>query len=301
MKRQTIALIIRPYKTALMGRAVLKEALDRFAGQLADLGAAFQNIHFSVVIPGYMLEFIDPLLTAKLRELNKRGALEWLTTGYTEPFLSIIPRELLKENIRLGVDVFNESVGCRPSGFFPSCSNWDSSFLDILRETGFHFCALNRCILPETMRPLAGFWITEQNSVPMPLIPYTSFDGTSAPESLLGWCEALNGAEAEKESNPRLYCLEFRVELAGENAAKSYQWLADTMKALDQAVLTSQSICIAEYLAEHGPLGLAHIPPSLAPDNVNGKTVAAFLNELYTYDQVGILTRRLLEASDNLL
>jgi hypothetical protein len=301
MKRQTIALILRPYKTVLFSRAALKQALDRFAGRIADFGLAFQNIHFSVCLPGYMLECIDPLLCAKLRELNKRGALEWLTTGYTEPFLSVLPRELCRENIRYGADAFAETVGSRPTGFFPACSNWENSVVDILRESSFHFCAINRSILPENMRPFWGFWITEQNSVAMPLIPYGSYDHTDAPESLTAWCEGMGGSEAEKEASPRLYCLDFRVALAGEAEEKSYQWLERTMRAMDQAVLTSQSVRIAEYLSEYPPLGLAYLPSSLSLDFVSGTTIAAFLNDLFTYDQVGVMQRRLLEASDNLL
>ncbi|MDD5675491.1 MAG: DUF1926 domain-containing protein, partial [Chitinivibrionales bacterium] len=52
---------------------------------------------------------------------------------------------------------------------------------------------------------------------------------------------------------------------------------------------------------EYGPLGVLHLPPALAADGEEARTAADFLNELFTYDQVGLLQRRLLEVSDNLL
>lgn len=79
MKRHSIAFLIHPYKNSLVPKNTFRDAVNTFAQALIDIGASYQNIRLNVVMPGYFLETIDPMLLLQLREMHKKGIVEWLT------------------------------------------------------------------------------------------------------------------------------------------------------------------------------------------------------------------------------
>ncbi|HLV32748.1 MAG TPA: hypothetical protein VKY57_14350, partial [Chitinispirillaceae bacterium] len=124
MKRHVIALLLHPFKNCLIKKTELKDAIDLFAQNVISIANELPHLRLNIVLPGYILELINPLFLSQLRELSKRGSLEWLFPGYTEPFLSLLPQEMINDNICYGRDVFYELTGEYPSGFLPPFSNW---------------------------------------------------------------------------------------------------------------------------------------------------------------------------------
>ena len=106
-----------------MPKTALKDAINSFTANLLSIAAEFPHLRFNLVFPGYFLESIDVLLLSKLRELSKKGNLEWILTGYTEPFLSLSPLNLTSHNINHGLQLFSELAGETPCGFLPPFSN----------------------------------------------------------------------------------------------------------------------------------------------------------------------------------
>ncbi|MGD9201330.1 MAG: hypothetical protein PVI26_07190, partial [Chitinispirillia bacterium] len=136
MKRNSLALIIHPYKNILLKKDRMRKLLDTFAIKLLDITAAHPNFRINISLPGYMLHYLDPLLLTKLNELNKTSCLEWLTSGYTEPFLGFSPLWLSDDNVKYGLETYNELVGNKPSGYIPAFSNWEPSSIATLRNFG---------------------------------------------------------------------------------------------------------------------------------------------------------------------
>ncbi|MBD3321992.1 MAG: DUF1926 domain-containing protein [Chitinivibrionales bacterium] len=298
MNRHTIAFLLRPYKNALLPRSDLKRAVNSFAERLINLSSGNENLRINCAIPAYILELVDPLHLVQLRELSACRRLEWLSCGYTEPFLSFSPRNLSKDNIRHGLDVYEDLLEVRPGGFIPSFSNWEPSFIDIFKEVGIQYMVLSRAVFPEKYQNRLGYWITEQSGVPMPLFPVTIFRHASVPRDIASWIrEAYDNDETGEGTTPFL-CIDYLIPLFDEND-ESLEWLVSAADALDGVLSECRLSLLGEYLSDNPPLGLQYIPPSLVFKRDDPDSVRYFLNYLHAFDQVGAIQRKMMDVCNS--
>jgi hypothetical protein len=298
MKRHAIAFLLHPYKNTIIERVALKQAIDSFAQKFLDLAASYQNLRFNLVLPGYVLECIDPILLLRLREVQKRGGLEWLSCGYTEPFISFSPWWLSQSNIRYGLDVFAELTGVRPAGYVPPFSNWEPSYIESLNAAGIHYVLLTKTLFPrESLRHL-GYWTTEYAGASTALFPTHLFHRFTAPQEIGPWLDEEFAQDDGGISRVKLLCLDYLIPLGSDGTADALTWLSRAAAAIEKLLLRYQPILFSEFLTVHQPAGLQYIPSSLALNREETETHPYFLNYLHTHDQVGLLQRKMMEIAE---
>lgn len=298
MKRHAIALFVHPFKDCLLPKSTLVERLNFFCGSLVELGNSFQNVRFNLVMPGFFLELMDPLVLLQVREMHKRGLFEWLFTGFTEPFLSYSPRWLLSENLKYGMNTFAEFTGAKPSGFMPGFSNWEPSAVDLLLDAGVHYCVVSKALLPRRYRSYLGYWITEHMGSSIAFFPAHVVRPSEA-ETLLNDLDAFFKEDRQNPSAVKLMCIEFLYPLSGpgDEAIKA---LRAAVRIIDKMLLTYQSIRCTEFFSSNFSLGLHYIPSSIVLERDHPEAHPYFQNELHTYDQAGIIQRKMMDIAENI-
>ena len=298
MKRQAIALLIHPYKDCLLPRKTLSERLNNFISVLVESGNRFPNIRFNLALPGYFLEALDPLLLLKLREMHKRNQMEWLFTGYTEPFPSFSPPWLLSENFKYGMTVYNDLTGTSPAGLALPFSNWEPSAIDIFKSAGIHYCTVSKVLLSEQYRPLLGYWLTENMGSSIALVPTTV---VSHPE-IVGFftqLERLFDGDGRGISSEKMLCIDMLYSLSQPAQNADTDWTIVFSK-LDALLLSFQTVRCAEFISSQFALGLNYLHSDLVLKRDDAKNQPQFLNELHTYDQVGIIQRKMMDIAENI-
>ncbi|MDO5576224.1 MAG: hypothetical protein Q4F84_04030, partial [Fibrobacter sp.] len=302
MKRHVIALLLHPFKNRLINQANLKDSIDQFAQNVISVANKLPHLRLNIVLPGYILELINPLFLSQLRELGKKGTLEWLFPGYTEPFLSILPQEMVDDNIHYGKNIFLELTGEHPSGFLPPFSNWEPGFTGLLKKTGLNYIVLSNKLLPKP-DPLNGYWITENAGESIPLVFAHSMRPETAPGNIIPWLDKLFIQDTDSGASEKFLTIQYLIPLTPTESVDPYKWLKRAATAFDKHILNYQTVRISQHIETIPPPGLQYIPPSLhMPHNLfagesESDTInnPSFLNYLYTYNHVGLLQRNLLD------
>jgi hypothetical protein len=300
MKQHAVALLLQPYKNRLMEPDELKKSVNGFAEHLLGLAALHPNFHFNVVLPAYLLECINPLLLSNLREMHKRGCLEWLLTGYTEPFFAFSPASLTESNIRYGMQIFTELTGAVPAGFLPAFSSWEPSYIALLAGLGLNYSVLSGAALPHNARSSCGYWFTEQGGEALALFPSRLLHGFTAPADFIDWLDGLIAGDGRPESAEKIVTVHYLLPLQPEKGAASYRWLKSAVAELDKHLLRYRAVLLQEARSLQKPIGVQHLPsclPFLA--DVDGDP-HFYLNRLHSFDQVGILQRKMMDIADRL-
>jgi hypothetical protein len=300
MKRHCVAFIVRPYKNRLMTHEELRGSINRFSEELLSLATDYPNFHFNVALPGYILEHIDPMFLSRFREMQKKNALEWLLTGYSEPFLSFSPPWLAAANIRLGMELFKELTGVPPSGYIPPFSNWEPSYCTILRTLGLGYTVLSNTLWPASNRSSCGYWFTEYGGDTVALFPGYPFHHYSAPADIVDWLEKIISHDNTSLETVKIITIQYMLSLqAEEGGIDPYRKMKYLVAELAKNILKFQSLLMQEARSIQPPLGLQHLPSSL-PISAVSQEPYLFHNHLQTYDQVGILHRKMLDVSDKI-
>jgi hypothetical protein len=312
MRRDRVILLLQPYKNRLMPQKGLAAAVSRFAGTLLDVCATYPRLRFNAALPGYMLELIDRRLLAGLAGAVKRGAVECLCTGYTEPFISFSPLRLTGENIALGVRTFSELTGEAPAGFVPPFSNWEPSYIDMLYGTGLKYAVVSDELLAGGSGGGAGYWITESTGNSMAVFPARSYHRRNAPQDLSEWIRG-EFPESTPEGTPRVLVLKYMYSLespepgicVGHDGAegragggRQLSWLERTAAELDKRILELQTARFKDVVGDVPPLGLHYFPSGLVPP-CGAPVTPYFLNYLHCYDQISVMQRKLMAAGDS--
>jgi len=323
MRRDRIILLLQPYKNRLMHRKELAAAVSRFAGALLAVCDAYPRLRFNVALPGYMLECVDKHLLGPLAGVVKRGGVEWLCMGYTEPFLSFSPLWLTSENIALGVKVFSELTSAAPVGFVPPFSNWEPSHIDMLYGAGLKYAVVSNALLAGGGdKRGAGYWITESTGNSMAVFPVRSYHRRNAPQDIAGWIKSELREDAA-EDEPRMLILKYMYSLdpleSGTDDVRAAgrrhkgkrgdgdgqgggdpqrSWLERTAAEIDKRILELQPMRFRDVVGDAAPLGLHYFPSGLVPPG-DAPITPYFLNYLHCHDQISVMQRKLMDVGDN--
>jgi len=322
--------LLQPYKNRLMPRRELIGAVNRFAGALLAVCAAYPRLRFNAAMPGYMLECVDKRLLGPLAETVRRGAVECLCMGYTEPFLSFSPLWLTSENIARGVRVFSELTSEAPGGFVPPFSNWEPSYIDMLYGAGLKYAVVSNELLAEGggRRNGAGYWITESTGNSMAVFPARSCDSRNAPQDLAEWVKGELPDGGAQDGAPRILILKYMYSLetsepetggdasaaaggkggrkrktrrdgdGGADGDPQRSWLERTAAEIDKRILELQPMRFRDVVGDAEPLGLHYFPSSLVPPG-DAPVTPYFMNYLHCYDQISVMQRKLMDAGDS--
>jgi hypothetical protein len=277
-----------------MPKRRLGDSVDRFAGLLLSVCEKYPRLRFSVALPGYILECINPLILSTLRDMVKRGSVEWLCMGYTEPFLSFSPLRLTAENISVGTKLFAELTGEPPAGCVPPFSNWEPSHIDLFNAAGLKYAVISNELLAGSEADAAGYWITEYTGSSMAVFPARSCHSKNAPESLMSWISDNFTGGNKAEGAPRMIILKYLYALED---AGTQDWIERAAAEVDKHILELQPLRFKDVLGNIPPLGLHYFPSSLVPSH-NEPATPYFLNHLHCYDQISVMQRKLMDAYD---
>ncbi|MCL2220248.1 MAG: DUF1926 domain-containing protein [Chitinispirillia bacterium] len=297
MRRDQIILLLQPYKNGLMPKKDLIDSVNQLARLLLSLCEKYPRLRFNVALPGYILECIDPLVISSMRAMVARGSLEWLCTGYTEPFLSFSPLWLTSENIALGASVFTDLTGEPPEGYVPPFSNWEPSHIDMFNGAGLKYAVIAAELLPKKDTTPYGYWMTEYTGTSMALFPTQTYHRYNAPESIVSWVKE-NTASDTPDNAPQMLILKYLYSLLPENAELQKKWFEQTSAEVEKHILELQPLRFKDVIGNVPPLGLHYFPPSLVPSH-NEPATPYFLNHMHCYDQIGVLQRKMMDVSDS--
>jgi hypothetical protein len=298
MKRESIALIIHPYKNNLIPQYLFKETINSFIEELIEASSSFKNIHFNLAMPGYYLDNIDSMLILHLREKSKTGSIEWLTTGYTEPFLSFFPVWLCNENIKTACNVFKEFIGNSPHGFMPAFSNWEPAYIDLIKNLGFQYVVLSNSFIEKQFSNLLGFWVTEFLGNPLVIFPYTSISlNFFSNNNFEQWL--YHQFKQDNKTDNKLLCLDFLYPVF-QKEKNIKNALINIFSVLEKNILSFKPVCLSEYLSYNSPLGLMYLPPSLAFKRHENEQKPYFLNYLFSFDQIGLIQRKIFDICEQI-
>ncbi|HEX2957647.1 MAG TPA: alpha-amylase/4-alpha-glucanotransferase domain-containing protein [Chitinispirillaceae bacterium] len=258
----------------------------------------YPHLRLSCGLPAYILEQANALNLSKVRDLFKRDAVELILTGYTEPFLSLSPTILTKENIQHGLRVFNELTGVVPTGYLPPFSNWEPSIIEMLREIGLTYAVLSQELFPSTIINSGGYWTAEHAGKSISIFPSISIHQTNAPADLIDWLEKINKSGLAAE-NDRLLTIHYLFSLDPLREAGPYRWLRFMASELDKHLLNYQPVRLCDAISSSQSRGFQYIPSSMVTE-AHGQADRHFLNYLYSCDQAGILQRKLVDVHDKL-
>lgn len=289
--------MLHPCKNRLMPRASLKNTINGFTANLLAIADEFPHLRFNLVFPGYLLESIDILLLSKMRDLSKKGSLEWILTGYTEPFLSLSPPDLTNFNIRNGMQIFSELTGGTPCGFMPPYSNWEPFLIDMLSNAGLNYAVLSQELFPIQTRHFCGYWMAEHTGKALALIAANVINPMTAPAHFIDWLDQIFNQDKNDTASEKFTTIQYMMPL-GEGS-DPFRWLRYAATEIDKYLLNYQPVLFSEYIRSAAPLGLQYVPSSLLMEN-NQQTDQHFLNYLYSFDQIGILQRKLLDVNNKL-
>ncbi len=298
MKRHALAVLIHPYKNMLVDETRLRQALDELSRKILELVTANPTLRLNLILPGSMLDYMNPLQLSNLREVQKSDRLEWLTPGFTEPFVSFSPPWLFGENIKAAHQSFREHIGTKPAGYVPPFSNWEPSSVQTLNECGIHYSVLSRSVFPPDVQSYCGYWTTEHVGISMVLFPSHVFDNRSAPPAISEWLEQTIAADPRPADATRVVTIEYLVPLFPDGGADPFAWLHALAKALDILLLRYQITRLQELSSIAYPVGLQFIPSSITMNRNAKEPDRFFANYLYTFNQLGILHRKLLNCAE---
>lgn len=293
MKRNTLALLLHPYKNGLVSPSLLKESISRFFSELFSLQQRFPQLRFNLVIPGYILEAADPMQLAQLRDLGKRSIIELLCTGFTEPFLSFSPPELTMKNISYGMQVTEELTGMVPRGFLPPFSNWEPSFIAQLRSAGFRYVLLSNELFAEEIRNACGYWVTEHAGSSIGLIGTNVLNPSLPQPDFIECLRTIYKNNSTPGNNPFIV-LHYPLPLCSPRTDDAQKFLRATIEELEKHLLSFQPACLSDILGNVNPVGMQYIPTSLQMGR-RGTVDLHFLNYLFSFDQIGFMQRKLLD------
>lgn len=298
MKRQTLALIIQPFKNRLLPPSVLRDSIDRLFLELINLMYEYPHLRLSCGLPAYILEHASALNLSKVRDLFKKDSIELILTGYTEPFLSLSPTPLTKNNIKHGLRVFSELTGDLPGGYLPPFSNWEPSTIEMLREIGLNYAVLSQELFPSNIKNSGGYWTAEHAGKSISIFPSIIIHQTNAPADLIDWLEKTNKSTNNTE-NDRLLTIHYLFSLDPMREANPYRWLRYAASELDKHLLNYQPVRLCDAINTTQSRGFQYIPSSMLTE-AHGQADRHFLNYLYSHDQAGILQRKLVDVHDQL-
>jgi hypothetical protein len=312
-----------------MPQKELAASVNRFVAALLAVCAAYPRLRFNAALPGYMLECADKRLLGPLADAVRRGAVECLCMGYTEPFLSFSPLWLTSENIALGQRVFSELTSEAPGGFVPPFSNWEPSYIDMLYGAGLKYAVVsNKLLAEDSDKRGAGYWITESTGNSMAVFPVRSYHLGNAPQDLAEWVKG-ELPDDGPDGAPRMLVLKYMYSLelsesdiTGEEASTGGKggkrrkgrreeggdgqtagdpqraWLERTAAEIDKRILELQPRRFRDVVGDAPPLGLHYFPSGLVPPG-DGPVTPYFMNYLHCYDQISVMQRKLMDVGDS--
>lgn len=115
------------------------EVIDRCYARLFDL-IDKSEVKTNIELTGYTLErinFLAPSLVSQLKNLQQKGLVEIIASGFFQSIFPLFPYKLNKENIGCGINCYQKILGVNPNYVMANELAFSKSFIDVALECGF--------------------------------------------------------------------------------------------------------------------------------------------------------------------
>lgn len=247
---------------------VIEKAITQCYDPFFEVMKRYPNFKFSVHCSGWLMEqiaLLRPSLYHTIQSMTDQGSIEWVSAGYYEPILGVIPSSDRVAQIRRLNASIHKRFGQTPQGLWLTERVWESSIIPDMHRAGIRYTMVDdyhfTCAGFDPSQ-LDGYYTTEEGGVEMKLFPISQKLRYAIPFlSVQSAIDAIHSYARENDSAAILF----------DDAEKfgmwpgTYEWVYEKnwLEQFVQAVLADETIQTdhyGAYCAGHASRGIAYLP-----------------------------------------
>ena len=247
---------------------VIDKGVDLCYGPFFDVMSRYPEFKFAVHCSGWLMEQIEtkfPGLYAKIQTLAEQGSIEFISAGYYEPILSVIPSHDRQTQITMLNNSIKQQFGQEPSGLWLTERVWESALIPDLARSGIRFTVMDdyhfQCAgFDEEI--LDGCYMTEEGGDTLGLFPISK---------KLRYAIPFLNVESAVKAVKSFDRLEDSAAIIFDDAEKfgmwpgTHEWVYEKgwLETFVKAVLADdaiETVHFGEYFAKQKPRGIAYLP-----------------------------------------
>ncbi len=249
-------------------KEVIDHAVETCYAPFFEVMSRYPEFRFSVHCSGWLMEQIKKEHTGLFRtiqKLAKNGSIEFLSAGYYEPILSVIPSEDRVVQIEKLNDAIEKSFSQRPQGSWLTERVWESSLVPDLSKAGIHYTVMDdyhfQCAgFDEEV--LDGYYMTEEGGQKLALFPISKKLRYAIP--FLSVTSAVNAIKSYTREEDSAAIIFDDAEKFGMWPG-TYEWVYEKkwLEEFVEAVLEEEQIetmHYGTYLKAERTRGIAYVP-----------------------------------------
>jgi hypothetical protein len=167
----------------------------------------------------------------------------------------------------------------------------------MLSNAGLNYAILSQELFPIQTRYCCGYWMAEHTGKALALISTNVINPMTAPANFIDWLNQIFSQDKSELATQKFATVHYMIPLSA--SSDPFRWLRYAASEIDKYLLNFQSVRFSEFISSNPALGLQYVPSSLLIEG-NKQTDQHFLNYLYSFDQIGILQRKLLDVNNKL-
>ncbi len=269
MDKVSLALLIHSHQPVGNFDHVIEEAYQKSYAPFLQALSLHPSIRVSLHYSGCLLEWLEarhPEFFELLQQLAGRGQIELVGGGYYEPILPAVPDVDKHAQIRKLAEYIRKHFGTEPRGAWVAERVWEPSLARPLAEGGAAYVVLDDThFLAAGLEPweLRGTYITEETGAALRLVPSLKSLRYTIP--FREPAETLQILREGKGQWGALFtmgddCEKFGVWPGTYDHCYTNAWMERFLKILEEENAWLQTTTLADYLAEHPPLGRIYLP-----------------------------------------
>lgn len=286
MQQKSLSFIIQPYKNSLLDKKNLQNRIKLFFEEILSVCNTIETFKLAVVLPGYLLEGLNGSLKNKLTALTNKHSLELITSGYSDILLESASASFTRRNLSLANNLIEKNSSYIPLGFAAPLSKIAPATVPLIADMDYHYMLASEETLDEEYRR-SRFLLAEGNGTTIPLILYETLYESST-ENIIDFVQ--NRFDKEEDATKHHLVLKIKCPIDSEDnnsLEKCIKNLAEQSEALAKEFTYNTP---HEILNQDTPEGVISLD-SLKP--ISEEVDIPVRNELYKYDTIGLLQRKL--------
>lgn len=249
-------------------KEVITHAVDVCYAPFFEVVSRYPAFKFSVHCSGWLMQQIEndhPRLFKTIVELSKKGSIEFISAGYYEPILSVIPSNDRITQINKLSDDIHAKFNQKPNGLWLTERVWDSSLIPDLYASHIDYTVLDDYHFQAAgfdEEVLDGYYTTEESGKSLAIFPISKKLRYALPfVSVESAIESIKSYKRESDSAAIIF----------DDAEKfgmwpgTYSWVYEKgwLEKFIEALLEDEEIVCEHYqtyLKNHKTRGIAYLP-----------------------------------------
>jgi hypothetical protein len=247
---------------------VIEHAVEVCYGPFFKIMRKYPEFRFAVHCSGWLMEQIQkgfPEVYADISYLAKKGSIEFVTAGYYEPILSVIPSHDRVTQITMLNDDIHKKFKQTPEGLWLTERVWESALIPDIVKAGVKYTVMDdyhfQCAGFDK-EGLDGYYMSEEGGDEIALFPISKPLRYAIP--FLSVKSAIDAIKAYNQNDDSAAIIFDDAEKFGMWPG-TFEWVYEKgwLEEFVEAVLADESIetmHFCEYLEQSRPRGLAYLP-----------------------------------------